>query len=156
MAFKKVVPEWHATGSEPPDSLKTSGFQAGYKPPAAYFNWYWHGMSEAVKELQEMKPEDIGLGNVPNVKTNDQTPTYTQSSTLAKLISGEKLSVAMGKIAKAVSELISHIDNEDNPHGLSVEQIGAFPANGITYGTTPLTDGVSSLPTGHIYLQYEE
>lgn len=52
---------------------------------------------------------DVGLGNVPNVATNDQTPTFTAASTLASLVSGEKLSVAMGKIAKAVSDLISHL-----------------------------------------------
>ena len=41
---------------------------------------------------------DVGLGNVPNVATNDQTPTYTEASSLAKLTSGEKLSVAFGNI----------------------------------------------------------
>lgn len=51
----------------------------------------------------------IGLGNVPNVGTNDQTPTYSEASTLATLISGEKISVAFGKIKKAITNLISHI-----------------------------------------------
>lgn len=52
---------------------------------------------------------DVGLGNVPNVATNDQTPSYTEATTLAKLASGEKLSVAFGKISKAITDLISHI-----------------------------------------------
>ena len=52
---------------------------------------------------------DVGLGNVPNVATNDQTPTYSEASTLAKLSSGEKLSVAFGKISKGVTDLISHL-----------------------------------------------
>ena len=39
---------------------------------------------------------NVGLGNVPNVATNDQTPTYTTASANANLTSGEKLSVAMG------------------------------------------------------------
>ena len=52
---------------------------------------------------------DVGLGNVPNVATNDQTPSYTEVSSLAKLTSGEKLSVAFGKISKAVTDLISHL-----------------------------------------------
>lgn len=52
---------------------------------------------------------EVGLGNVPNVTTNDQTPTYTESSSLSKLSSGEKLSVAFGKISKAITDLISHI-----------------------------------------------
>lgn len=53
MAFEKKVPEWMAEGIEPPESLKTSGFEPGMKPPAAYFNWFMHGMSEAATELQE-------------------------------------------------------------------------------------------------------
>lgn len=53
--------------------------------------------------------EQVGLGNVPNVSTNDQTPTYTIAAANETLSSGEKLSVAFGKIAKAVSSLISHI-----------------------------------------------
>ena len=52
---------------------------------------------------------NVGLGNVPNVATNDQTPTYTASSANANLTSGEKLSVAMGKISRAITSLISHL-----------------------------------------------
>ena len=51
----------------------------------------------------------VGLGNVPNVATNDQTPAYTASSALSELSSGEKLSVAFGKLAKAIKDLITHI-----------------------------------------------
>lgn len=57
----------------------------------------------------EVTKAQVGLSNVPNVATNDQTPTYTVPSEIAALSSGEKLSVAFGKIAKAVSSLISHI-----------------------------------------------
>lgn len=51
----------------------------------------------------------VGLGNVPNVATNDQTPTYTLPAGNEELTSGEVLSLAFGKIAKAVSSLISHL-----------------------------------------------
>ena len=51
----------------------------------------------------------VGLGNVPNVSTNNQTPSYTEATSLAKLSSGEKLSVAFGKISKAITDFISHI-----------------------------------------------
>lgn len=67
----------------------------------------------------------VGLGNVPDVATNDQTPTYSAASSLTKLSSGEKLSVAFGKISKAISDLISHIGNKSNPHGVTAEQVGA-------------------------------
>ncbi|MDE6578917.1 MAG: collagen-like protein [Ruminiclostridium sp.] len=51
----------------------------------------------------------VGLGNVPNVATNDQTVTYTAAADLGELASGEKLSIAFGKLAKAVKSLIEHI-----------------------------------------------
>lgn len=66
----------------------------------------------------------VGLGNVPNVSTNDQTPTYTEATSNQNLSSGEKLSVAFGKIARAVSQLISHIGNSNNPHGVTKAQVG--------------------------------
>ena len=51
----------------------------------------------------------VGLSNVPNVATNDQTPTYTVASSNAELTSGEKLSVAFSKIAKAIKSFIAHL-----------------------------------------------
>jgi hypothetical protein len=61
----------------------------------------------------------VGLGNVPNVATNDQTPTYTVASENTALSSGEKLSVAFGKIAKAISTFISHIADATIHHSHS-------------------------------------
>lgn len=66
----------------------------------------------------------VGLGNVPNVATNDQTPSYTAATTLAALVSGEKLSVAFSKLAKGTMDLISHLANKSNPHGVTKAQIG--------------------------------
>lgn len=68
--------------------------------------------------------EQIGLGNVPNVATNDQTPTFTQTAKLVNIVTGEKLSIMLGKISKAISDLISHIGSEENPHGVTKAQVG--------------------------------
>lgn len=48
---------------------------------------------------------NVGLGNVPNVTTNNQTPTFSQASTRDNLVSGEKLSVLFGKIMKFFADL---------------------------------------------------
>lgn len=82
---------------------------------------------------------DVGLGNVPNVATNDQTPTYTETSTLAKLASGEKLSVALGKISKAVTDLIAHIANKSNPHGVTKSQIGLGNVDNTSDANKPVS-----------------
>jgi hypothetical protein len=71
--------------------------------------------------------EQVGLGNVPNVATNDQTPTFAEASELVPMVSGETLSAAFGKISKAITDLISHIENQANPHGVTAEQVGVDP-----------------------------
>ena len=71
-----------------------------------------------------LSKSDVGLGNVPNVTTNDQTPTYTQSSSLINLVSGEKISISLGKVMKAIADLISHLANKSNPHGVTASQVG--------------------------------
>ena len=68
--------------------------------------------------------EQIGLDKVPNVATNDQTPTYSQNSTLSNIVSGEKISVSFGKIMKAIADLISHIGSKSNPHSVTKSQVG--------------------------------
>lgn len=90
MHMEKKVPEWRAAGVEPPDSLKAGGFQAGYKPPASYFNWFWSGVCACLKEIQAKLPghadnrenphgvtaTQIGLGNVDNTKDNEKRVKY--------------------------------------------------------------------------------
>ena len=55
----------------------------------------------------EVTKDQVGLGNVPNVTTNNQTPTYTMPSTLTAMESGEKVSVAFGKIAKGIYDFMN-------------------------------------------------
>ena len=253
MAFEKKVPDWKAQGSEPPESLKTSGFESGYKPPANYFNWFWHTVSEAFAELHkkvhletytslsqigltigsetiediatnipdnstlfanvgaenaniypvaygvlyvmkrdgtrtffeflektsarryygvydstmaspwsgwekfakhseldahlnskenphEVTKAQVGLGNVPNVSTNNQTPTYGITTELATLTSGEKLSAAFSKIKLAISTLISHIGSHKLQTYISFADIG------LTIGSETIEDIATNLP----------
>ena len=89
----------------------------------------------------------VGLGNVPNKATNDLQPTYTDADELTALKSGERLAVAFGKIAKAISTLISHIANKANPHGVTATQAGAVPSTGGTM------TGNLTMNGGHIILK---
>lgn len=95
----------------------------------------------------------VGLSNVPNVTTNNQTPTFTAATTLATLTSGEKLSVAFGKISKAITDLISHIGNKSNPHEVTATQIGAVPTTrtinnkDLSANITLSASDVSAVPT---------
>lgn len=101
--------------------------------------------------------EQVGLGNVPNKSTNDQTPTYDTATSFATLTSGEKLSTAFGKIKLAITNLINHIANKSNPHGVTAAQVNAAAkahthnASDINAGTVPVArggTGASSFPNG--------
>lgn len=87
--------------------------------------------------------KQVGLGNVPNVATNDQTPTFTEASTLATINSGEKVSTIFGKIKLAITNLINHINNKSNPHGCTASQVGAA-AKSHTHSATDINSGVLS------------
>lgn len=79
----------------------------------------------------------VGLGNVPNVATNNQTPTYTEASSPANLTSGEKLSAAFGKIARAVRSLIAHLA-DTTAHITAAERTAWNGKQGaLTFDNTP-------------------
>lgn len=63
-------------------------------------------------------------GYITGVDINSQKPTYTAASSNQELTSGETISTAFGKIAKAVSSLISHIGSTSNPHKVTASQVG--------------------------------
>lgn len=217
MEFNNIPPKWDATGTEPSADLQTSGFKAGYKPPAAYFNYLINKITACLKELQSKlkghaedtnnphgvtkeqvglgnvnntsdasKPistaqataieaakkagtdaqtaltthasntdnphkvtkEQVGLDNVPNVATNDQTPTYSDTTTLTTLVSGEKLNVAFQKIKFAITTLINHVGNTNNPHSVTKAQVdlGNVP-NVATNDQTPTYSDTTTLAT---------
>ena len=78
---------------------------------------------------------DVGLGNVPNVSTNDQTPTFTKASTRKNIASGEKLSVIFGKIQKFFNDLKS-VAFSGSYNDLSNKPTIPTTASGITYDNT--------------------
>lgn len=48
---------------------------------------------------------EVGLGNVPNVTTDNQTPTVTEASTRSNLASGDTLKTIISKIKKFFTDL---------------------------------------------------
>lgn len=91
--------------------------------------------------------EQVGLGNVPNVSTNNQTPTYTLPQVETELQSGETMGTAFGKIAKAVRSFIAHLSDKSNPHKNTAEGIGAAKAE-HTHSAADVTQGVLSVVRG--------
>ena len=110
--------------------------------------------------------EQVGLGNVPNVATNDQTPTFTAVDKDTALVSGEKLSSILGKIARTiltvislkntVDELNSNLtDVEESVAGLNGNiKTQSFTAPVILpgKGDGSVNMGSLNIPTGYTYI----
>lgn len=88
---------------------------------------------------------DVGLGNVPNVTTDNQTPSFTQATTLANITSKEKLSVMLGKIAKAIADFITH-KGDKTSHITSAERT-AWNAKSEFTGNYEDLNGAPVVPT---------
>lgn len=90
------------------------------------------------KNPHEVTKAQVGLSEVPNVVTNDQTPTYTENASLVKLTSGEKLSTAFGKLSKAVSDFMAHI-KATNPHNVTKGQVGLGNCDNTSDANKPVS-----------------
>lgn len=99
MDFKNTAPQWDAEGMKPTEELLKEGFKAGYKPPADYFNYLFHGYSEAINEIQE------NLNEVDNTADKDKPVSEAQQKAIA----------AMGISVEAAGSMVSVADSASAP-----------------------------------------
>lgn len=91
--------------------------------------------------------EQVGLGNVLNYAPSDMPINFSQPVMLTVPTSGADLSSLMGKMAKAISVLLLHLTEANNPHGVDPEQIGAASAN-HTHAAFHITSGILPIARG--------
>lgn len=128
LTYNNEPVKWTNEGTAPSDNLKTNGFQAGYKPPAAVFNNQWHVTGECIDELQDKLSEEntarnthesnksnphgvtkaqVGLGNVDNTSdVNKPISSATQAALDAKPIksfAGQTVKISSGSETSTVT-----------------------------------------------------
>ncbi len=102
-------------------------------------------------DLYNVEDFNSNFSNVDEKLKEVDTPTYVVASENAALSSGEKLSVAFGKIAKAISTLISHIADATSHITPAERTTWNSKANGThTHTKSQISDFPSSMtPTAH-------
>lgn len=80
MDFTNSPPEWQNNGEEPSQSLKESGFTPGYKPPAAYFNWFWSKVGKCLSEIQNKM---LGQKRVTELPSTTREYTFDTETAFA-------------------------------------------------------------------------
>ena len=93
--------------------------------------------------------EQIGLGNVENKALIDQTPAFVAANELSDIATGEKMGSILGKIAKALSLLKSHLSDFNNPHKVKAADIGAA-ASKHSHNANDINDGTVIVQRGEI------
>lgn len=95
----------------------------------------------------QVTKEQVGLGNVPNVSTNNQTPTISNVSDWndIPLGTGTNLATILSKTRAGLAALDTHVNDEDNPHNTGLfdaalasfglgwgkpDKVGTFTGNG--------------------------
>jgi hypothetical protein len=106
-------------------------------------------------QLPALTSSDVGLGNVPNVATNNQAPTFTQAGTRTNIASGETVSTLFGKIMKWFADLKSvafsgsYADLTDKPASLPANGGNADTATKLaTSRTIAISGGATGTATG--------
>lgn len=93
--------------------------------------------------IQGEKGDKGDTGSDATIDINEQMPTHTEATTLATLTSGEKISVAFGKIKKAITDLILHLA-DTTKHITSTERTTWNGQAPISHASTATTYGVGT------------
>jgi hypothetical protein len=155
MPFEEQLPQWDAPGVEPPASKKSTGWQAGEKPPADYWNWQMNRTYKALEELQQKAAEiaDLNAHTAATTGVHGATSTATPNTLVQRDSAGRfkasapvaaddvvrkaETDAAMAAAQAAQSSINTHAARTDNPHGTTASQVGAPSL------TTIIPDGVS-------------
>lgn len=89
----------------------------------------------------------IGLGNVVNASPSDTVPEFNEANRLENVTSGEKTSTLWGKVQKAISSLLNHMADRNNPHNVTTNQIGAAETS-HNHSADDITSGVLGVERG--------
>ena len=103
--------------------------------------------TENANNPHNVTAQQIGLGNVENVSPSDAVPKFTDANRLENVSSGEKTSTLWGKVQKAISSLLTHMSDRNNPHNVTTTQIGAAKTV-HNHSAYDITSGVLSKERG--------
>ncbi len=73
--------------------------------------------------------------------------TIEDASTTEAIENGDNMATAFGKISKAIKDLIAHITNRENPHGVTASQVGAAAAS-HNHSASNINSGTLSVVRG--------
>ena len=141
LTYNNEPVKWTNEGTAPSDNLKTNGFQAGYKPPAAVFNNQWHVTGECIDELQDK------LSAENTARTTAETATQAKFDALpVKSLAGQSVQPTYGTTVTAGNRATIVGD----VRGRTFSSGGAIVSTGsVASGTGSVAIGTGATATGN-------
>lgn len=87
------------------------------------------GHTENISNPHHVTKEQVGLGNVPNLAPDNMTITFEQATNRDNIATGETLATLFGKIKKVITDTIAHLTSSQNPHHVTLAQVGGAAAS---------------------------
>ena len=104
------LPEWNEPGTEPTQQKKDNGWQPGERPPAPWLNWWMHRVYRSLLQIRDAfvghRDATSGVHGIPEGE-DIATEGYVDDE--------------IEPVAQGLSE---HVDDTDNPHGVTKAQVG--------------------------------
>lgn len=140
------LPVWLNQGVEPPESLKTTGWQPGMKPAAQHMNWLFNRSYLVLKELQEngsikdLQEQVEQLETKVNVHLNEFTSHKNETASQLNKLSTQDGATLIG--IKDINNNFTSTNVED-----ALNEVFTNVSNGKTKIATAITDkGVATSP----------
>lgn len=149
--FSKKPIEWDNAGITPPQELIERGFQAGYKPPAEYFNAILNRTAECITELQEKvqevntTAENAGSGITVDGALSTTSTNPVQNKVVTAALNGKAASThthgnatpsSAGFMSAADKTKLDGLPSSNNSAGQKVEgQTFYIDGTPVTAGT---------------------
>lgn len=83
VSFDSETPSWDNTGTEPSETVKSTGFKVGYMPSAPHFNWFFNRICKAVEEIKNLAIN----GKIGGSVYFNETETTTEPTVDAVILS---------------------------------------------------------------------
>lgn len=119
MSFQEQLPEWNNAGGEPSQAKKDEGWLPGEKPPASFFNWFFHRTYKNIVELRNK------INETPTVTINQgTTEPFSNTGSIIQILSW---------LAKVVKGITGKSNWYDSPTK-TLEQLNADLSNHVGVG----------------------
>ncbi|MDE5648778.1 MAG: hypothetical protein K2I33_02605 [Oscillospiraceae bacterium] len=130
--FTKPV-HWENEGIEPSTTLRKTGFQGGYKPPASVFNHFFYNNEKCIKELQT-----AANSLDANKSDSDHTHSYAGSSSAGgaanELINREQFSITNTTSARYKYIKLGKVSTSNSGSRAMIQLIGRSSYNDMEAG----------------------